>query len=137
MELPLTSLIIAGLGATALALLAITVKLAGSYTALRSQKRSGEVRRELMTEQWLPLVDPYPWDPQNFRFIGSPIDGVQFEDDRVIFVEFKSGSSQLSAKQTRNTGAGAGRQGRLQGGQAKDRPRGFPGARGTIVSGRC
>lgn len=100
MELPVTSLIIAGLGTATLALLVTTVKLARSYSALRSQKRSGEVRRGLMTEQWLPLVDPYPWDPQKFRFIGSPIDGVQFEDDRVIFVEFKSGSSQLSAKQT-------------------------------------
>ena len=101
MEIPLTSLIIAGLSATTLALLATIVKLSRSYAALRSQKRSGEVRRGLMTEQWLPLVDPYPWDPQNFRFIGSPIDGVQFEDDRVIFVEFKSGSSQLSDRQTR------------------------------------
>ena len=101
MGIPLTSLIIAGLGAAVLALLVTTIKLARSYRALRSRKRSGEVRRGLMTEQWLPFVDPYPWDPQNFRFIGSPIDGVQFEDDRVIFVEFKSGSSQLSAKQTR------------------------------------
>ena len=101
MGIPLTSLIIAGLGAAVLALLVTTIKLARSYLALRTRKRSGEVRRGFMTEQWLPLVDPYPWDPQNFRFIGSPIDGVQFEDDRVIFVEFKSGSSQLSAKQTR------------------------------------
>ena len=53
-----------------------------------------------MTEQWLPLVTPYPWNPQNFRFLGSPIDGVQFEDDEIVFVEFKSGKSHLSSKQT-------------------------------------
>ena len=52
-----------------------------------------------MTEQWLPLVEPYPWDPQNFRFLGSPIDGVQFEEDEVVLVEFKSGNSRLSARQ--------------------------------------
>jgi len=52
-----------------------------------------------MTEQWLPLVEPYPWDPQNFRFLGSPIDGVQFEEDEVVLIEFKSGNSRLSSRQ--------------------------------------
>ena len=32
------------------------------------------------------------------RFLGAPIDGVQFEDDRVILVEFKSGRSRLSGQ---------------------------------------
>jgi predicted Holliday junction resolvase-like endonuclease len=31
----------------------------------------------------------YPYDPDNFRFIGSPVDGIQFEDDRVLFVQFR------------------------------------------------
>jgi predicted Holliday junction resolvase-like endonuclease len=44
-------------------------------------------------------VDRFPWDPSNFRFLGTPIDGVQFEDDRVILVEFKTGNSQLSKRQ--------------------------------------
>jgi predicted Holliday junction resolvase-like endonuclease len=52
-----------------------------------------------MTEQFMPFVPDYPWDPQRFRFIGSPIDGVQFEDDKVIIVEFKTGSSKLSERQ--------------------------------------
>tara|TARA_B100001013_G_C24362975_1_gene345057 strand:- start:299 stop:538 length:240 start_codon:yes stop_codon:yes gene_type:complete len=52
-----------------------------------------------LTEQFLPLVDSYPWNPSYFRFLGSPIDGVQFEDDKVIFVEFKSGKSKLSKNQ--------------------------------------
>ena len=54
-----------------------------------------------LTEQFLPLIDSYPWNSQKFRFLGSPIDGVQFEDDKVIFVEFKSGASKLSEKQKR------------------------------------
>ena len=52
-----------------------------------------------MTEQFIPLLDSYPYDEQNFRFIGSPIDGVQFEKDKVILVEFKTAKSRLSKKQ--------------------------------------
>jgi predicted Holliday junction resolvase-like endonuclease len=44
-------------------------------------------------------VDSYPWDSKQFRFLGSPIDGVQFEEDRIILVEFKSSSSQMSERQ--------------------------------------
>lgn len=28
----------------------------------------------------------YPYDPDNFRFIGSPVDGIQFEEDSILFV---------------------------------------------------
>ena len=99
-EFPLTWYVILSL-ATALVLTLIALfKLTSAYGRLRSQKRGGEVRRGFMTEQWLPLVTPYPWNPQNFRFLGSPIDGVQFEDDEIVFVEFKSGKSHLSSKQT-------------------------------------
>ena len=52
-----------------------------------------------MTEQFLPFLKDYPYDPQNFRFIGTPIDGIQFEDNKIIFIEFKSSNSQLSSRQ--------------------------------------
>jgi hypothetical protein len=35
----------------------------------------------------------------NFRFIGSPVDGVQFEEDKLVIVEFKTGDSRLTTKQ--------------------------------------
>ena len=54
-----------------------------------------------MSEQFFPFLEKYSYDPQNFRFIGSPVDGVQFEDDKIVFVEFKAGSSNLSEKQKR------------------------------------
>ena len=47
----------------------------------------------------MPFVPDYPWDPQRFRFIDSPIDGVQFEEDKVILVEFKTATSRLTAGQ--------------------------------------
>jgi predicted Holliday junction resolvase-like endonuclease len=43
----------------------------------------------------------YPYDPQEFRFLGSPVDGVRFENDRIVFVEFKANKSRLSEKQKR------------------------------------
>ena len=101
MDIPVLFVVIAGLVIAVAVLLALTVKLTRTGLRLRSEKRSTEVRRGFMTEQWLPLVEPYPWDPRNLRFLGQPVDGVQFEDDKVIFVEFKSGASQLSEKQKR------------------------------------
>lgn len=54
-----------------------------------------------ITEQWFPLLGEYPYDPQEFRFLGSPVDGVQFEEDRIVFIEFKANKSRLSEKQRR------------------------------------
>ena len=66
-----------------------------------SSRQSLSTRYGKTTEQFMPFMSDYPWDPQRFRFIGSPIDGVQFEDDRVILVEFKTASSRLSSSQRR------------------------------------
>ncbi len=69
-------------------------------------KRDSDSRRQgaltklgQVSEQWVPLSEDYPWDPSNFRFLGAPIDGVQFEDDEIVFVEFKTGSSKLTGRQ--------------------------------------
>ena len=54
-----------------------------------------------ISEQWFPLTDAFPYDSRRFRFLGSPIDGIQFEEDRVIFCEFKANRSDLSEGQRR------------------------------------
>lgn len=66
---------------------------------LKFSKRSQSVKYGQLTEQWIPFSDKYPYNPQNFRFIGKPIDGVSFEDDKIVFVEFKTNTSQLSESQ--------------------------------------
>ena len=66
-----------------------------------SRQRSLSTTYGRITEQWFPLMDAYPYDPQGFRFLGTPIDGIQFEEDRVVFVEFKANRSQLSSVQRR------------------------------------
>ena len=40
-----------------------------------------------------------PWDPKNFKFLGSPVDGIAFESDQVVIVEFKTAGSQMSRRQ--------------------------------------
>ena len=80
-------------------LVVVCFKLRSSLAKVKFQLRSQSTRYGQITEQFLPLVDSYPWDSKQFRFLGSPIDGVQFEEDRIILVEFKSSSSQISERQ--------------------------------------
>lgn len=68
---------------------------------IKFQKQSLSTKYGKITEQFLPFLDAFPYDPSGFRFIGSPIDGIQFEDDKIIFYEFKSGDSRLNSKQNR------------------------------------
>ena len=68
-------------------------------SAQRSSNQSLSTKYGQMTEQFMPFIDSYPWNPENFHFLGSPIDGIQFEQDEVIFVEFKTGSSKLTGRQ--------------------------------------
>lgn len=67
----------------------------------RTRQRSLSASYGRITEQWFPLMDRYPYDSANFRFLGTPVDGVQFEEDRIVFVEFKSHRAELSAAQKR------------------------------------
>lgn len=69
------------------------------YLDIAFRKSSLSSRYGKMTEQFMPFLRKYPYDPTNFRFIGSPIDGIQFNDDRIILIEFKTAGSQLSEKQ--------------------------------------
>ena len=67
--------------------------------ALRSSKQSLSTKYGRLTEQFMPFMKDYPFDSHNFRFLGTPVDGVQFNDDGIVFVEFKSGDSRLTARQ--------------------------------------
>lgn len=67
--------------------------------ATKFAKASLSTKYGKMTEQFMPFLKNYPYDSQSFRFIGTPIDGIQFNKDEVVFIEFKSATSQLSLKQ--------------------------------------
>ena len=75
--------------------------LKDEVSRILNRKQSLSVKYGKMTEQFLPFLEQYPYDEQNFRFLGSPIDGVQFEDDKIILIEFKAADSKLTPKQNR------------------------------------
>jgi hypothetical protein len=43
-------------------------------------------------EQYHEMMKYYPYDSERFRFLGDPVDGVQFEEDFILFVRFKEGN---------------------------------------------
>jgi len=62
-------------------------------------KRSQSSIYGRITEQYAPFMKAYPFNPHKFRFIGEPIDGIQFEDDKIIFIEFKARGGTLTTRQ--------------------------------------
>jgi predicted Holliday junction resolvase-like endonuclease len=46
-----------------------------------------------------PFINDWPYDHRRFRFLGDPIDGIQFTPNEIIFVEIKTGKSRLSSSQ--------------------------------------
>lgn len=68
---------------------------------IESSKQSLSTTYGRITEQWAPFMSGYPYDPRNFRFIGGPIDGVQFEADKIVIVEFKANESRLTPRESR------------------------------------
>jgi len=75
--------------------------LRGEIANLKFGKSSQAVRFGKIAEQWLPFAEQFPFETEKFRFIGSPIDGIAFSEDAIIFCEFKSGESRLSREQER------------------------------------
>jgi len=70
-----------------------------NYSKLMNQKKSSEVRLGQIGEHLAPFLDTWPWDSKRFKFLGEPIDGIQFDDDEITFVEIKTGKSQLNKTQ--------------------------------------
>ena len=78
---------------------ASTRRLRRKVRELDGAKRSQSTRYGQTMEQFAPFLREWPWDPKGFRFIGSPVDGIQFTPQGVVFVEVKSGDSRLTPLQ--------------------------------------
>ena len=66
---------------------------------IKSDKISQSTKYGQISEEFFPLEKSYPYNSKNFKFIGNPIDGIQFNDNEVILIEFKTNKSQMSSKQ--------------------------------------
>lgn len=96
------------LAAFSLLLLIICIIAVSKAQKYRQQLEAERFRQKSLSstygkisEQWFPLMDRFPYDAHGFRFLGNPIDGVQFEEDRIIFCEFKANKSSLTTEQKR------------------------------------
>lgn len=66
---------------------------------LKSQKKSSEVRTGQIAEHFVPLLKDFKYNRKQARFLATPIDFIIFEDDEIIFMEVKTGNSQLTTTQ--------------------------------------
>ena len=70
-------------------------------------QRSLAVTAGKVFEQLVPYLPDFPYNPKDVRFLGSPVDFVVFEGlndgdvKRVVFVEVKTGASELSPRERR------------------------------------
>lgn len=77
-----------------------------SLRRLRSELHGTRVRGGYVAESLAPLIDDFPVDIGKpgcaTVFLGQPVDYVHFDpDEGVTFIEVKSGSADLSARQRR------------------------------------
>src|SRR3989338_4886957 len=95
-------LLLAVIGLLAIAVLGLWSRLrtlGAAHGELQFAKQSQSVRYGKMSEQFMPFLKDYPYDPQQFRFLGTPVDGLQFNDDEIVFLGFKAASGRASEKQ--------------------------------------
>ena len=63
--------------------------------------QSLSTNRGEITEQFRSNMKKYPFSIDNFRIISNPIDGIQFEDDQILFIKFKKNKSKLNPVQNK------------------------------------
>ena len=76
-------------------------KLNSAHRKLLSQKKQSEIRVGQIAEHFVPLLKDFKYNRKQARFLASPIDFIIFEDDEIIFMEVKTGKSQLNKNQRR------------------------------------
>lgn len=74
-------------------------QLEAANKIILSQKKSSETRTGQIAEQLAPFLVDFPYNPKQAHFLGMPIDYIVFADDKVVFLEVKSGNAQLSSRQ--------------------------------------
>ena len=97
-----------GLTALSILLLILLLKSNLRYHKLKiqskkllSQKKQSEIRVGQIAEHFVPLLKEFKYNRKQARFLASPIDFIIFEEDEIIFMEVKTGKSQLNKNQRR------------------------------------
>src|SRR3990167_9492678 len=75
--------------------------LESMFSDLEFKKSSQSIKYGQLTEQWIPFSKEFPYNSQDFKFLGQPIDGIVFSENKIVFCKFKTNTSNLSEKQKR------------------------------------
>lgn len=90
------------LGVLSLVLLVLVFRYRYLYLSEKYKKSSISIKYGKFLEHYIPWIKRiFPYSPEKFRFIGNPIDGILFNDDKIIFMEFKTGKSKLNENQVK------------------------------------
>jgi predicted Holliday junction resolvase-like endonuclease len=57
------------------------------------------VRLGQIAEHLVPVLRYFKYDPKKAHFLGMPVDYIIFENDKIVFLEVKTGRSSLSRTQ--------------------------------------
>jgi len=76
-------------------------RLVGDMKILDFKLRSAYVKFGKSFEHFVPFIKNFPADKEKTVFLGMPIDFISFDDDKIRFIEVKTGQSSLSSKQKR------------------------------------
>jgi predicted Holliday junction resolvase-like endonuclease len=69
----------------------------------KGRAASAHTTKGQILEKWCPFlehpqIEPY-WQPKDWSFMGSPIDYIVWDANGIVFLDVKSGQSQLTKKQ--------------------------------------
>lgn len=70
-----------------------------AYEKVVHQKKSSEVRVGQTVEQLVGFLEDFPYPDAEIKAMYQPVDLIVFKEDEIVFIEIKSGESQLSDKQ--------------------------------------
>lgn len=73
--------------------------MTGKFEESRGKQKSEQVRIGMIGEQFACLHTNFKYDRKETKALLQPVDFVCFEENEVVFVDVKTGNSQLSSKQ--------------------------------------
>jgi predicted Holliday junction resolvase-like endonuclease len=72
-----------------------------SYRTAVSPMRHTVEQMTNQDQQFHEKMKYYPFNIERFRFIGKPVDGIQFEEDSILFVCLTEANTPLTSEQVR------------------------------------
>ncbi len=75
-------------------LVGVTVSYRTAVTPLHQQ-----IDKLTSAEHNTESMKHYPYSLTNFRYLGTPVDGIQFEDDKILFVQLSTNNIRCTPEQ--------------------------------------